>query len=67
MEDECIVEEKGFIKILILMIAAIYIFNLDYPQKIKRTMEVFQIMVLKMGNQNKKDNVIRNFFEKLND
>ena len=51
---------------IMCLMAFYYIFNIDYPPKLKRTLLFYQLEVLKVvGDNDKKDSVMKAFYAKI--
>ena len=66
MEDVVLMQSACMREALMCLMASYYIFHVDYPPLVKRTLTFYQYEVLKVvGAHDKKDNVMKAFYKKL--
>ena len=66
MEGVELMATKNLMEAIMCLMASFYIFNVDYPPKMRRTLLFYQLEVLKIvGDGDRKDNIMKAFYAKL--
>lgn len=66
MEGVHLMSTTKMTEALMGLMAAYYVFNVDYPPKLKRTFKFLQYEVMKVvGENDKKDSVMKSFYNKI--